>query len=188
MNALCDGFPTAVAIGGREYAINADFRDCLRIILAFEDGTLTPEEQQCVMLERLYKEIPPNLIEACEMAVLFLNCGESKRSDAAGSGARLYSFQHDADYIWAAFRQTYGIDLETVDFLHWWKFVHLFMNLREDCFFQQMIYLRRKKQKGALTKEEQRAYTDMRDILDLPLTEDEQETADEFMKALKGLV
>ena len=73
-----------------------------------------------------------------------------------------------------------------VDFLHWWKFVHLFMNLREDCFFQQMIYLRRKKQKGALTKEEQRAYNDMRDILDLPLTEDEQETADEFMKALRG--
>ena len=62
MNALCDGFPTAVAIGGREYAINADFRDCLQIILAFEDGTLTPEEQQCAIT---------NVVDACTRDAIF---------------------------------------------------------------------------------------------------------------------
>ncbi|MCQ5130294.1 bacteriophage Gp15 family protein [Butyricicoccus faecihominis] len=185
MNALSDRFPDAIEIDGREYEINSDFRDCLTIILAFEDNELTDEEKQAVMLTRLYKTIPPNLTEACEMAVLFLNCGDTRQRDTEPH-ARLYSFAHDADYIWSAYYQSYGVDLESINHLHWWKFCYMFTDLSEESFFQRMIYLRRRKRDGKLSNEERQAYSQLHDILELPMQKDTewQEIESEFMRKL----
>lgn len=188
MNALVDRFPESVEIDGVEYEINADFRVGVEIMLAFEDPDLTDSDKQYVMLNLLYKEIPPDIAKACELAVLFLDCGEERTDGECGDATRLYSFSHDAKYIYSAIRQSHGIDLETVKYLHWWKFCYLFMDLREDCFFQQMLHLRRQKSEGKLTKEERAVYVRMHDILDLPaqMTAEESEDVDEFMTLLMG--
>ena len=78
MNILAGRFPTSVEIGGREYALNTDYRIGLKCILAWEDQELTAREKTLVMLRLLYKEIPPDTQKACELAVYFLNCGEEK--------------------------------------------------------------------------------------------------------------
>lgn len=172
MNALIDRFPTSVEIDGVEYALDTDYRVGLEIMLAFEDPKLTRMDKQLVMLQLLYKEIPPDLGKAAELAVLFLDCGEEPRTEETGGCGRLYSFSKDAKYIYSAIRQSHGIDLETVEYMHWWKFCYLFLDLREDCFFQRMITLRCKKRDGKLTKEERGAYFKMQDILDLPEQKD----------------
>lgn len=188
MNILAERFPTSVEINGKEYALNTDFRVGLKIILAWEDPELTAREKTLIMLRLLYKEIPPDTQKACELAVYFLNCGEEKDDGEAAESPvrRVYSFTKDAKYIYSAIRQTHGIDLETVEYLHWWKFCYFFLDLDPDCMFQQMLHLRQQKQRGKLTKEEQAIYYRLRDILDLPQEKDAETRSaeEEFMAKL----
>jgi hypothetical protein len=76
MNVLLERLPTTVEISGKLYEINSDFRNCLSIILAFEDPDLTEYEKRLIMLELLYNQMPDDIVEACRVAVKFLNCGE----------------------------------------------------------------------------------------------------------------
>ena len=192
MNTLIDKFPTKALIDGRVYELNTDFRSCLKIILAFEDDELLDFEKAEIMLRNLYGEnIPKNTDEAIRKAIYFLDCGEEDDEKKVGTSnsTRLYSFTKDAKYIYSAIKQTHGIDLESIEYLHWWKFVYLFLDLNPECFFCKIIDLRNKKKKGKLSKEEKRLYIQLYDILELnnkpKFTEEEQKEIDEFMELLK---
>ncbi len=189
MNALLENPPESIEIDGKEYEINYDYRTCLKIILAFEDDDLTPGEKTQVMLELLYKDIPHNIQIAAEKAVLFLDCGEerSENSDSDDSSERLYSFSYDSKFIFSAIKYSHGIDLDECPNLHWWKFNYLLFDLDENCFFNRLIYFRRQKAKGKLTKEESEVYYSMHSVFELPikLTAEEQAADDEFMRLLK---
>lgn len=192
MNTLIDKFPTKALIDGKVYELNTDFRNCLKIILAFEDDELLDFEKAEIMLKNLYGEnIPKNTDEAIRKAIYFLDCGEEDEEKKVGTSnsTRLYSFTKDAKYIYSAIKQTHGIDLESIEYLHWWKFVYLFLDLNPECFFCKIIDLRNKKKKGKLSKEERRLYIQLCDILELndkpKFTEEEQKEIDEFMELLK---
>lgn len=188
MNILTDRLPTAVEIDGKEYEVDTDFRTSLQIIMAFEDVDLTSYEQSAIMLGLLYgDEIPSNIDKAQELAIKFLNYGsDDSEGTSSGQAERLYSFSKDAKYIYSAIKGTHGIDLETVDYLHWWKFCYLFLDLDEDCFFSKIIYYRSQRSRGKLTKEEQEYCAQIKDILDLPKVRTSQEIAaqNEFMELL----
>ena len=83
MNVLIDIFPTKTIIEGREYKLNTDFRNCLNIVLAFEDTELLDIDKIEIMLELLYGKdhIPQNLNQAIKKAVLFLDCGEQEKEN-----------------------------------------------------------------------------------------------------------
>jgi len=187
MNILIDALPEAVAVDGREFAIHSDFRTALRILMAFEDNSLAGVEKQAILIANLYKEQPENLRMAYDAGVRFLNMGEEPREE--DSGPRVYSFCKDARLIFAAFRQTHGIDLSTAD-LHWWQFLALFMDLGAETVFCQLIGLRKRIKTGKATKEERHLAHEMGDIFDLPdvdtRTLDEREREAEFMRLLKG--
>lgn len=52
-------------------------------------------------------------------------------------------FLQDAAYIYAAFMQTYGIDLiDQQDKLHWWQFLSLFRGLPDDTRIVQIMSIR----------------------------------------------
>lgn len=192
MNTLIDKFPTKALIDEKVYELNTDFRNCLKIILAFEDDELLDFEKAEIMLRNLYGEnIPKNTDEAIRKAIYFLDCGEEDEEKKVGTSnnTRLYSFTKDAKYIYSAIKQTHGIDLESIEYLHWWKFVYLFLDLNPECFFCKIIDLRNKKKKGKLSKEERRLYIQLYDILELndkpKFTEEEQKEIDEFMELLQ---
>ena len=194
MNILTDKFPTKTIIDGKEYNLNTDFRNCLKIILAFEDEGLFESEKIEVMLTNLYGEdIPTNVEKAVEKALLFLDCGETQEENKVGTrigNNRLYSFSKDAKYIYSAIKQTHKIDLETIDYLHWWKFTYLFLDLNPECFFCKILDLRNKRKKGKLDKEEKKLYMQLYDILELDnkpkFSEEEQKEIDEFMALLNS--
>lgn len=192
MNVLIDTFPTKTVIDGEKYKLNTDFRNCLNIILAFEDTELLDIDRIEIMLELLYGKdnIPENLDKAIEKAILFLDCGEQgKEKNNTGKANRLYSFSKDAKYIYSAIKQTHNIDLENIEYLHWWKFVYLFLDLNPECFFCKVLELRNKKNKNKLNQEERKLYLELYEILELDnstiYTEEEQEEIDEFMRLLK---
>jgi hypothetical protein len=163
-NVLIDQLPTSVRIEDQEFMLDTDFRTCLRVILAFEDPDLAGVEKQLVLLENLYPEVPDQLEEAVEVGLWFLDGGEESRNSEEQKpfdDEKLYSFNKDASFIYSAFRKSHGIDLETVEYLHWWKFLYLFMDLGEETFFIRLISLRKRMADGSATKEERKAAEEM---------------------------
>jgi hypothetical protein len=181
----------AIEIDGREYPINADFRSCLRIIMAFEDPELANIEKQIILLENLYQTRPENIQVALEKGVRFLDCRElhDGNDDGDAGGPRVYSFSKDAQLIFAAFRQTHGVDLSIAD-LHWWVFYTLFMDLGSDTAFCNLISLRHRVKTGKATKEERATAREMGEAFDIPEIDDrtlaEREREDEFMRLVKA--
>lgn len=191
MNLLVDTLPEEVEIDGRSLSVNSDFRSCLRIILAFEDYELLESEKVAVLLMNLYEEVPDNVEEAIKKGLVFLDGGLSSRSQnpAEESAIRLYSFSQDANFIYAAFQQTHGLDLQKEE-LHWWRFMALFMDLGADTSFSNILGLRRRLKTGKASKEEKAMAEESADIiyLDEPdlRTPEELKKEEEFMAAIEG--
>jgi hypothetical protein len=171
-----------------EYPINSDFRDCLKVILAFEDDELTGYEKQAIMLNNLYPEPIEDTQAALETGMKFLDGG--KVGEDEDNGPRLFSFEKDANLIFAAFRQTHGIDLESIEYMHWWKFLALFMDLGADTAFCNLVGLRKRVKSGKATKEEREVAREMGDLFDVPepdtRTVEEREQEAEFMRLIGG--
>ena len=54
----------------------------------------------------------------------------------------MYSFEQDAECIYSAFREVYGINLQTIPYMHWWEFQTLFAGLPEKTEIKQRIMYR----------------------------------------------
>ena len=173
---LAEKFPHSVRINGEVHELNTDFRVGIKIMQAFEDPRLAKLEKQVIMCDLLFQNKPDDFIAATKAAVKFLDCGKARRENGEG---RVYSFSKDAEYIYSAFLQTYGVDLQTAE-LHWWKFCAMFSDLGQDTTFQQIVGLRSRKQRGKLTKEDREMWIHMHDILSL---EEEHDTDPELQAA-----
>lgn len=189
MNVLTDNFPTKIKVNNKILKINPDFRNCIKIIEAFEDEDLFVDEKYLILIKRLYiDEIEDNDIEeAILKGIKFLDLGEENKDDNTIIKKRLYSFTKDDNYIYTGIRQSHNLDLNSIEYLHWWNFVYLFLDIGQDCMFNQLIYYRQRKNEGKLTKDERKVYLSMRKILDLDYVEDGNDGDDEFMKKLGGV-
>lgn len=190
MNILVDELPTAIEIDDDVFDIDTDFRSCLRTILAYEDPLITDNERRLVLLVNLYgNSIPDDLDKAVKAGLKFLDGGNEPEEGDSIVGPRVYSFSKDSNFIYAAFKQTHNIDLNTAS-LHWWKFLALFMDLGPDTTFCNLIQLRRKLKTGKASKEERALARDMSDIIDLPepdtRTAEERRKEDEFLRLIRG--
>lgn len=159
--------------------------------MAFEDNELTPQEKQIILLANLYRKLPNNTEYAMVKAHEFLNGGETKKSDDSQEmPQRYYSFSKDANFIFAAFKQTHGVDLNQEN-LHWWKFLALFMDLGADTTFCNLVSLRKRIKTGKATKEERAAAREMGDLIEVPdidtRTLEEKELEQEFLKKVGAL-
>ncbi len=188
MNILLDDLPEAIAIDGKEYPVNWDHRTGIDIILDFESPGLTIEEKGILLVRRLYHEpLPVNISEAIRLGIKFLNGGNDEvEENPFADHYRLYSFEKDANLIYAAFRQTHGVDLQK-ERLHWWTFLALFQDLGADTAFCTLVNLRRRVKSGEATKEEREHALKMGEAFELPevdelLDDEEIERAEMFAK------
>lgn len=197
MNILIDELPDQVMIDGKLYDLDTDFRTAIRIIQDFEDDDLTTYEKNYLMIRRLFPVVPDNMEESLRQALKFLDGGEPISEEVESTPPmRLYSFSKDANLIYAAFRQTHGIDLQTAK-LHWWQFLALFMDLGADTTFSNLVSLRKRVKEGKATADERMIAAEMGDAFIVPepdtrtweqIKEDERKQAltDEFMRLLEG--
>lgn len=180
--------PTAIKIKGREYAIRHDFRPCLDIILMFEDVDLTDVEKVQGMIEILFEEEPPMCEETILEAVKFLDMEtDSNSGTSTGSSDRLFSWTQDSNYIFSAVDKVLGFSSRRCEYLHWWEFMGAFMEIGE-CTFSTIIYMRKQKKKGKLSKEEKEYWAENRKMFELQklYTEEEQAQIDRFLALAKG--
>lgn len=178
--------PTSITIKGREYVIRHDFRPCLEIILMFEDVDLTDAEKVQGMIEILFEEEPPVCEETILEAIKFLDMGMDT-GNGSGASDRMFSWTHDSNYIFSAIDKVLGFSCRRCEYLHWWEFMGAFMEIGE-CTFSTIIYMRKQKKKGKLTKEEKEYWAENRKMLELQqlYTEAEQAQIDRFLALAKG--
>ena len=133
---LLDYLPETVKVDGIEYAISCDFRTGIIFEKILNDKELNNQEIVKTALELYYvDDMPSDIEDALDAILYFYSCGNRKKSTGAGTKSnsinqpRIYDFDHDADYIFAAFLTQYGIDLNEIEYMHWWKFQALFKSL-----------------------------------------------------------
>nr|DAE76692.1 MAG TPA: hypothetical protein [Caudoviricetes sp.] len=177
MNLLIDGLPETVEICGRFYPINADFRAGILFEEAIQDPVLSGEEKLITTLKLYYPEVAISadmLEDALAQALWFYRCGTdqaesagSRRGESQEPQKKSFSYEYDADYIYAAFMSAYGIDLATSN-LHWWQFRALFRALPEDTQIVKIIGYRTMEIPKKATKEQKAHYRRMKRIYALP--------------------
>lgn len=201
LNILLDRIPETVMISGREHPINHDFRTSMLFEIMMGDDSLSNEEKALNALDLYYGEITEDPDEAIEKLLWFYRCGEEKKQkkkqkrfdEKTGTLVEVeddpvdpvYSFEHDAPYIYAAFLQQYGIDL-TVEDMHWWKFKALLKSLSDDTKFIQIVGYRSIEIDSGMSKQQKAFYQRMKETYALPLPEGEQERHDAILEALMG--
>ncbi len=193
MNILVDVLPYSVSIGGVEYQIETDFRTSILFELMMQDSELSDEDKLKGALMMYFPEkIPEDIGGAVEAIVWFYTCdAKSKRRKKAhesgsDSNRRIYSFEHDDDYIWAAFMSQYGIDLQDIEYLHWWKFRAMFKSLSEDSEFVKIMGYRNTKVNSDMSKREKEFIRKMQSVHALPLPKNEEDKSDAIIKALQN--
>ena len=138
MNILVDLLPETIEVDGDKYAINSDFRTGILFEELMLDNKLLDKEKAAIALRLYYKVIPHDIDLAIEKIKWFYMTGKEPEKVSGGNEGpankekRIYSYEHDAEYIYTAFLSQYGVDLQDIERLHWWKFKAMFLGLKED--------------------------------------------------------
>lgn len=145
LNVLYEKFPDYVLVNGIRYKIETDFREWIRFSELVEDDSVPWQIKVELMLRWYLDEIPDDLESAIYALGDFLAArnlyGEDKKIyDDVKEPA--FSFSDDAGSIYGAFVECYGIDIQRVPYMHWWKFKTLLDGLPHDTEFKQRIIYR----------------------------------------------
>lgn len=178
--------PTTLDIGGKPYAIRADYRNILRIFSAFNADELTDQEKALVCLRRLFVDvgrIPTTQIrEAYDAAISFIECGNRPNKPQP----KLVDWDKDEQLIFAAVNKVAGQEIRAVPFLHWWTFLGYFQTIDRDDTWGFILTIRQKKARHKkLEKHENDFFNANRDICDLNVGRDRKKEADDYLSQLQ---
>lgn len=172
MSILIDRLPDKVKIDGIEYHINTDFRTSILFEQLLQDEDIKEEDRGALVLSLFYPIIPySNIREAFSKIIWFYNGGEileNTGSTSKGTSKKVYDFEYDGDYIYAAFLEQYGIDLQDIPHLHWWKFKALFKSLKEDTEIVKIMGYRSVNVNEINDKKEKERYKRLQRLYKLP--------------------
>ena len=192
MNLLIDLLPTTVDIEGIEYEINSDFRTSILFELLMQDVEIEYEEKIIQALQLYYRQCPHNIDEAINKMLWFYSCGKEnnlKSSSKNGSNSeQIYNFNYDDEYIYSAFLDQYGIDLNEIEYLHWWKFKAMFKALKEDNEIVKIMGYRSIDLSKVEDKKQKEFYKKMKKTYEIPIaiSKDEKEKIDKINEILRN--
>lgn len=172
--------PTSINVAGKDYDIRYGFKDCLNIMVAFEDDELTNEEKLMVMLQVLYVEPEfddNNIEEAVDNAIKFLLAG---RQPQKGEEKPLSRLEKDEQLIFAAVNEVAHTDIRMDPKIHYWTYLSYVQAINSKSLFSSVVHIRDKLNKGQkLDKEEKKFYKDNKEMIDLrEPTEDDKAFVD----------
>lgn len=162
------------------YIIDSDFRTGIQIHQVLEDGSLSKSEKFLHASRLLFPGVAPSPDEQMEAIGWYMSDWNHDRHKKAKETAKVLDYDIDQWRIYSAFLTQYGINLNTVEFLHFWEFMGLLTTL-DECAFTRVIDIRLKKKNKSTSKEEAKALEEAKAIyaLDQPV---EEETADQKMQ------
>ena len=191
MNILIDRLPSTLTVGGISYKINSDFRTSILFELMMQDRALTNEEKLLNAIELYFQEIPKDLEEAINKIVWFYKCGKEEEerevTNSNSNSKQIYSFEHDAEYIYSAYLSQYGIDLQDIEGLHWWKFKAMFQGLNDSNEIVKIMCYRALDLNEIKDKKQKAHYRKLKQLYKLPDNRTEEEKEQMVADAFAGL-
>lgn len=133
MIAFYNPLPHEVVLKGKRYELTPTHHNVLRMYDAIQG--MDYAAQVDIMLHYLVKgkyPLSPELLDAIQ-AVLFPNVKQNNK--------KVFDFVQDSELIYAAFMQTYRIDLVDTP-IHWWKFQALMSGLPSTTRFSEVVQIR----------------------------------------------
>lgn len=190
MNILLDKLPTAVEVGGKMYDIHTDFRTAIKLELLISDMEMDDGEK-ILQIILLYfdgiEAIPKDLEQTIAAIMDFYRCGKDNVAESgtgANRRAKIYSFEYDAPYIYAAFLEQYGIDLTQEVTLHWWRFKAMFDSLSDTTQFVKIMGYRSMVITNDMSPQQKEFYRRMQKTYAIPISKIEKEKTNELEEAL----
>lgn len=130
--------PSAIEVDGITYALKTDFREWLQF------GYLLEHEKQFWF--GVFEGEPPGI--ECADAVLEFYKSENPTPKSSASDRKLLDMILDGDYIVASFQAVYGIDLTSIDYMHWHRFKALIAGLPDNSKLSKIMSYRGWKKQG----------------------------------------
>lgn len=175
--SLAWGLDSSIEVDGVEYELNLDYSTVLRWYERFQDKEETMEFKVFSALavigqlkEEEIADLSADEVQAIFFGIIKKIFGENepskgKNTDLQGNvleddsepEQKYYDLIEDADYIYASFRQDYGINLlEERGRMHWDEFNALLIGLTEKTKFKKVIEIRMMKIPDKATEEERK--------------------------------
>lgn len=178
--------PQTLEVCNKHYAIRSDFRDILKIISAYNDKDLSDQEKVFVCLRRIYKDLDAmpkdkdTYAEAFKAATEFMEC----RLSSDKPSPKVVNWEKDEQLIFPAINKVAGMEVRSVDYLHWWTFLGYFQAIDRDDLWGVVLTIRQKKAKGKkLEKHEKEFLAANRELCSMEF-KSERQTPEDAMQAI----
>ena len=181
MNLLLDKLSTILQerIGNIDF--NTDFRIGILFEMLMQDENIK-KDIKVIQAIRLYYPQPQqikDLEKAFDDIIWFYTCGKSDFDKKQSKNTKnktvkqqreekIYDYEYDDGYIYSAFLQQYGVDLQEVEYLHWWKFKSMFNSLNKDTKIVEIMGYRAIDLGKIKDKDEKARYKKLKKIYKLP--------------------
>ena len=192
MNLLIDKLPTDY----EGLKIDTNFRSFILFELLMQDGSLEKEQKIMLALNLFFKGKEFESVEEIKKAIKgilwFYTLGKSedkkeikkKEKTVEKKQKAIYSFEYDANLIYSAFLSQYGLDLNEIEYLHWWKFRSLFEGLNDENRICEIMGYRAVDLSKIEDKKQKEHYRKLKNKYALPDNRSEEEKEQEFADAL----
>lgn len=182
MNIILDKLPTDY----EGLKIETNFRSFILFELLMQDRNINENNKVLLALNLFYKEAPKDIKKGIDGILWFYTRGnneQNNKSNEKNNKKRIYSFEHDANFIYSAFLSQYKIDLNEIDYLHWWKFKTLFEGLNDENKICEIMGYRAVDLSKIKDKETKKKYKKLKQQWALPDERSEEEKENDFAEA-----
>lgn len=140
--------PVSTEIGGREYRVNADFRDVLDIIACLNADGEDEQTRVYVAMALFYEDFDTmpesSWPEAAKRMYDFISCGEE---DDDSPHPKSIDWEQDRSIIVSDVNKVAGQEIRVLPFCHWWTFISWFRAIGEGQ-LATVVSIREKLRKG----------------------------------------
>ena len=180
MSLLLDKLSTVLEKRMGNIEFNTDFRTGILFEMLMQDPNIKKEAKVLQAIRLFYPkpEQIKNVEKAFDDIIWFYTCGKSdfnkprknndKKPVKQQREDKIYDYEYDDGYIYSAFIQQYNIDLQTINYLHWWEFKAMFNSLNKDTKIVEIMGYRAIDLGKIKDKEEKARYKKLKKIYKLP--------------------
>ncbi len=156
--------------------IRTDFRESIKFELLMQDNKIDEQTKIMQALKLYYYDLSQitDVKQAINDILWFYAGGkkdiniEETKTDNKENKKQIYSYEFDDEYIYSAFMEQYKIDLNSIKYLHWWKFKSLMNGLSENIQFVKIMGYRAIDLSKIKDKEEKSRYKKLKKLYALP--------------------
>lgn len=174
--------------------IKINFDTNFRIGIAFEIMMQNPKYSMQAKTYQALKLFYPEMNKikdtkkAIDDIIWFYSCGKNEEKTSQKTknikNRQIYSYEFDNDLIYCAFKNQYNIDLEEIDYLHWWKFKAMFNGLKSDNRIIEIMGYRAMDLSKIKDKDMRKQYKALQEEYKLPDMRTEEEKEQDFANVL----